>query len=70
MIIRIRPFYDVQRYEPNRCQVHARNRVNEGSIEQQIFAVKLSQSWSVNLESALTTFAPRRDSIMYEYLYN
>ena len=46
------------------------NRIHEGSIERQIFAVKLSRGSSVNVKSALNTFALKRDSIMYAYLYS
>ena len=50
----------IQRAQLQTC--HAINRIHEGSIERQIFAVTPCRGSFVNVKSALNTFALKRDS--------
>ena len=47
---------------------YATNRIHKGSIDRQIFAVKLNLRSPANVNSALKTFTLKHDSFILEYL--
>jgi hypothetical protein len=62
-------FADVQFDEPNCIDVRSVNGVNKIRLRRRFFAVNLNLNSSGDVRSALDAVAPRRDSVMYTWLY-
>jgi hypothetical protein len=66
---RTRRFPDVHFDEPNCDHVPAMNGVNMIRLRGRFFAVNVSSSSSADVRSALDAVVPKRDSVMYTWLY-
>jgi hypothetical protein len=64
-----RRFSDVQFDEPNCIDVRSVNGVNKIRLRRRFFAVNLNLNSFGDVRSALDAVVPRRDSVMYAWLY-